>query len=229
MFLKELELEIGNFVETNDTNLVKDIDGMQIFDKPLIGLAASDDPLWNTLKKPEVVGPNHMTPTEWMSESKSVLSYFLPFSETVRKSNITKGMPSKEWLYGRWEGELFNNALRSFVVKFLEDQGCSALAPALNEGFSVENHKSNWSERHVAYIAGLGTFSINRSLITNKGTAGRFGSVIMDWELEPKLRNYTEVNEYCDGCGSCISRCPCNAITLETMDKDKCSSFLKKF
>ncbi len=228
MFLKELELKIGNFVETSDTNFVEDLDGIQIFDKPLIGVAASDDSLWNTLKKPEVVGPDHMTPTEWMSESKSVLSYFLPFTEVVRKSNRTKGMPSIEWLYGRWEGELFNNALRSFVVESLEDEGYSAVAPALNEGFSVENHKSNWSERHVAYIAGLGTFSINRSLITNKGTAGRFGSVITDWELEPKPRNYTEVNEYCDGCGSCISRCPCKAITMETMDKEQCFGFLNK-
>lgn len=228
MFLKELELKIGNFVETSDANFVEDLDGMQIFDKPLIGVAASDDPLWNTLKKPEVVGPDHMTPTEWMSQSKSVLSYFLPFSEAVRKSNRTKGMPSKEWLYGRWEGELFNNSLRSFMVESLEDLGYSAVAPALNEGFSVENNKSNWSERHVAYIAGLGTFSISRSLITNKGTAGRFGSVITDWELEPKLRDYTEVNEYCDGCGSCIPRCPCKAITMEAMDKEQCSNFLQK-
>jgi epoxyqueuosine reductase QueG len=228
LFLNELELKIGNFVETSDLNFIGDLGGMQIFDKPIIGVAVSDDSLWNTLKKPEVVGPNHLTPIEWMPESKSVLSYFLPFSEVVRTSNRTKGMPSMEWLYGRWEGELFNNALRSFVVEYLEDQGYSAVAPALNERFSVEKHISNWSERHVAFIAGLGTFSINRSLITRKGSAGRFGSVITDLELEPKARDYTEVKEYCDGCGSCVSRCPCKAITLESMDKEQCFSFLNK-
>lgn len=228
MFLNKLELKIGNFVETCESNFIEDLSGMQIFDKPLIGVAVSDDPLWNTLKKPEVVGSNHMAPIEWMSEAKSVLSYFLPFSEAVRKSNRTKGMPSMEWLYGRWEGELFNNMLRSFVVEFIEDQGYSAVAPALNERFSVENHKSNWSERHVAYVAGLGTFSLNYSLITSKGTAGRFGSVITDLELESKPREYTEVKEYCDECGTCISRCPCKAITMEAMDKEQCFGFLNK-
>jgi len=228
LFLKELELKIENFVETCEMNFTADLEGMQIFENPVIGVAASDDPMWNSLKEPDVVGPQHRTPLEWMPEAKSVLSYFLPFSETVRKSNRTKGMPSKEWLYGRWEGELFNNKLRSFIVESVEDVGYSAVAPALEEGFSVADHKSNWSERHVAFLAGLGTFSISYSLITSMGTAGRFGSVVMDLELEPSKREYTELREYCDGCGTCISRCPSNALTHEAKDKERCSNFLNK-
>ena len=228
MFLKKLELKMGNFVENSELNVTADLDGMCIYENPLIGVAASDDPLWKILKEPRVVGPHHRTPLEWMPEAKSVISYFLPFTEAVRKSNRTKGMPSKEWLYGRWDGEIFNNALRSFIVEAVEDQGYKALAPALEGEFSVANHRSNWSERHVAFIAGLGTFSISYSLITKQGTAGRFGSVVVDRELEPTEREYTELDEYCDGCGTCISRCPSKALTHEGKDKERCSSFLNK-
>jgi len=228
LFLKEIELKIANFVETSELNFIADLDGMQIYENPIIGVAASDDPLWKTLKEPSVVGPHHRTPRDWMPGAKSVISYFLPFSEAVRKSNRTKGMPSKEWLYGRWEGELFNNALRSFIVESIEDQGYKAVAPVLEEEFKLVNHRSNWSERHVAFIAGLGTFSISYSLITNKGTAGRFGSVVIDKKLEPNKREYTELMEYCDGCGTCISRCPSSALTHEGKDKERCSNFLNK-
>ena len=35
---------------------------------------------------------------------------------------------------------------------------------------------SAWSERHAAYVAGLGTFSLTRALISERGMAGRYGS-----------------------------------------------------
>lgn len=228
MFLKELELKIANFVETSELNFAADLDGIQIFENPIIGVAAYDDPIWKSLKEPAVVGPQHMTPLEWMPGAKSVISYFLPFSEVVRISNRNKGMPSKEWLYGRWDGELFNNKLRSLIVESVKDKGYRAVAPALEEEFSVADHRSNWSERHVAFIAGLGTFSISYSLITKLGTAGRFGSVVIDKELEPSKREYTELREYCDCCGTCISRCPSSALTHEAKDKERCSNFLNK-
>ena len=36
---------------------------------------------------------------------------------------------------------------------------------------------STWSERHVAYVSGLGTFGLSGGLITAKGQAVRLGSV----------------------------------------------------
>ena len=45
--------------------------------------------------------------------------------------------------------------------------------------------------------------------------AGRLGSLIIDLEMEPDVRPYTEVYEYCSKCGACIKRCPVDAISLE--------------
>ena len=78
-----------------------------------------------------------------------------------------------------------------------------------------DTFSSNWSERHAAYVCGLGTFSLTRAVITKKGCAGRFGRILTDLELEPDPRPYTGVYDYCTRCGACIRRCPVQAISLE--------------
>jgi epoxyqueuosine reductase len=226
LLLRTLEEDIANFTKNSSKNFVEELNMMQIWDQPLVGVAGASDPLWQKMKEPNIIGPDHLTPKEWLSDAKSVISYFLPFTENIRNSNRFNGKPSIEWLYGRYEGEMFNNALRRLIIGLIESYGGKALAPALDKRFLINNHKSNWSERHVAFIAGLGTFGLSKSLITTIGTAGRFGSVIVDWEFEPKPRKYQEFDDYCFKCGKCIDRCPCGAITETGKDKELCSQYL---
>ena len=71
---------------------------------------------------------------------------------------------------------------------------------------------STWSERHAAYAAGLGTFGLSKGLITKKGMAGRFGSVITSAEFDADIRPYSQPFEYCTMCGACMVKCPAGAI-----------------
>lgn len=217
---------MNKFLEESPLNQVKAIGLSRIFDAPLLGVALASDPLFEELKDPAVIGSHHRRPTEWLPGAKSVISYFLPFSTSVREANRVQGLPATEWLYGRIEGEACNNALRSYLVDLLAQAGVRAIAPVLDSGFEVVNKRSNWSERHVAFIAGLGTFGLSKSLITKKGSAGRYGSVITDLELEPTPRNYKDVYEYCTFCGECIGRCPSGAIKPEGKDIWTCSAYL---
>jgi epoxyqueuosine reductase QueG len=238
MLLKDIQEKVNDFVSTNPKNIVKKLeiistkptssDMMQIWDLPLIGIASSKDELWKTFKQPSIIGPHHMSPNEWLSGAKSVISYFLPYTKRIREANRIQKITATEWLYGRWEGELFNETLRKFIVELVEKAGHHALAPLLDERFAVVNLRSNWSERHAAFVAGLGTFSLNRSIITRMGSAGRCGSVIVDFDLEPTQRAYTEIDEYCSNCGACAKRCPAQAIDKTGKNNEICMAYIRK-
>jgi epoxyqueuosine reductase QueG len=224
--LEDVAAAAADFVRESPLNRVEELGGMAIYDPPLLAAAAADDPLFTRLKDADVVGPHHLSPAEWLDSAGSVVSYFLPFSATVRKANRQPGLPATEWLYGRGEGEIFNDALRRFLAEKLIAAGYQAIAPVLDPRFAVIERRSNWSERHVAHIAGLGTFSLSASLITARGAAGRFGSVVASLALQPAPRPYTGSHEYCTECGACIRRCPAGAIDGNGKRHPPCAAFL---
>ncbi len=106
-----------------------------------------------------------------------------------------------------------------------------AVAPVISEGYLQEIQSSNWSERHTAFIAGLGTFCLSYALISEKGCAGRYGSVITDIDLAPTPRTAKGLMENClddgDGvCNKCIERCPADAISHEKKDHNACMMYI---
>ncbi len=208
-----------------DVALRRDLAGMEIYEEPLFAVADAADPLFETLKQESVIGPHFLTPREWLPSARTVLCYFLPFTEPVRRSNrINPSLPSSEWQHGRIEGEEMNLAYRKRLAKWLQQQGYESLVPCEDPRFQVsEPRSSNWSERHAAFIAGLGTFGMSRGLITAKGIAGRFGSVITAAPLEVTVRPYRELYEYCTRCGACAARCPAGAI-VPGPDLNQCKS-----
>jgi epoxyqueuosine reductase QueG len=222
---------VKQFVATDPRNVIPEVPGFAIYEKPLIAYAAADDQIYGKLKHEGIIGPHHLSPTEWLSGARSVASWFLPFSKEIVTSNRVEGLPSKEWYLSRWWGEEFNNALRDHVVGEIMKSGHRAVAPPLTDRFVIMNNASNWSERHTAYIAGLGTFSLSYSFITERGCAGRFGSVITDIALAASERTAVSLMENCiyDGkgtCGDCISRCPAGAISPERKDHTKCAMYI---
>jgi epoxyqueuosine reductase QueG len=168
---------------------------------------------------------------EWLPGARSVVSYFLPFSLTVRRANRGQGMVAPEWVTARFDGEAFNNLLRAELAAWLRSAGGEAIVPPLTPRYAVTARRSNWSERHTAFIAGLGTFGLSKSMITERGSAGRFGSAITSLALPPSPRAYHGVYDRCpwlvDGrCGACIARCPSGAITAAGKDVAVCSHYL---
>jgi len=222
---------IMRFVESDLKNLIPEREGLKIYEEPLIAFAGGSDPMYEELKQESVIGPHHRSPGEWLEGAKSVISYFLPFSVEVVESNGGEGFPSDEWYMARYWGEEFNNALRAHIVKSIGEAGHRGVAPVIEEGFETYRVTSNWSERHTAFIAGLGTFSISYALISEKGCAGRYGSIITDIDLPVSPRTAKGLMDNClsngsDGCDVCIKRCPAGAITREGKDHGKCRSFI---
>ncbi len=212
--------------------------GAPYFEAPLVGFASASDPLF--LQYKHIIGEYHLTPSQLLESAfgpdagkqGTVICWILPVTASTLASNrVQKRWPSREWAYTRSYGEAFNNRLREQMVKFMAAIGQRALAPLLDKAWRIVETEagpsSTWSERHAAYAAGLGTFSLNDGFITEKGMAHRCGSVITDLVLTTSPRPYKDRAEYClfhrEGtCGACIARCPADAISKDGHDKKKC-------
>lgn len=242
--------EIKRFVEDDHGNRLEQLDGSRIFQEPLVGFVAGDDPIFGRLK--QVIGEFHMTPAEVMgaiarerglpvpaAAEIGVISYVLPISRETRKENgRMKDRPSERWAHTRLFGEQFNRKLQGHVVSVLEKEGHFAIAPEMEESlFRMlldENvgWASTWSQRHIAFSANLGTFGLSDGLITAAGKGHRVGSVVVDWALGSPRRT-EEVYRDCLshrelGCRTCIKRCPADAISEAGHDKARCMEFVMK-
>ena len=236
------------FLSTSSENIIspkiaiqKELAGLSIFSSPLLGFAAAAEKYFIDLQNETIVGFIMSPPDFWLPSARTVISIFLPFSNQVKESNRKKGdRPSFEWMHGRIDGQKFTNALCSHLQTALYDEGYEAMTPGMDKrlwsvAFPNENtnpvhsYKTNWSERHAAYICGLGTFSLSKGLITSKGVAGRLGSIITSLELPPTVRPYKHIDEYCIMCGACIKNCPVNAISFDKGKANQpCSKLLKQ-
>ena len=206
--------------------------GLKMFEAPIFAFGKADDDIYVRFKSPEVIGEHHMAPDEWLTGAKTVISFFLPYSDRIKTANSTDiKWPADEWLHGRIEGQKFVRSLTIHIAKMLQDAGFDSLAPSLDKRFrsgTDENkHTSNWSERHAAFACGLGTFGLSKGLITEKGLCGRFGSVLTKLDLPADGRPYSDVYEYCIMCGLCIAQCPVHDISFERgKDFKPCAEFL---
>lgn len=222
--------------------------GEKIWDEPLIGFADAEDDIFQEYKK--IIGDFHVTPREALEvhlkktacgyyhpEKISVVSWILPSTEKTRQSmrQETK-VCSLLWNYTRWYGQRLNFRLARHLVAKMEGMGFSAVAPELENWWTVRGDVANapasrWSQRHIAYAAGLGTFSLSDGLITARGISIRAGSIVCDIEIPPTPRTSPDHLANClfyrnDDCGKCIARCPAGAISEKGHDKIKCRHYL---
>ncbi len=234
-----IEQAVSKLVLEAPENFLRDFDGQPIFDAPLVGVADGDDPLFETFRS--VVGPDHLLPRVVLRRHSTadaapvqvrVIAWALPFAGVIRRSNQGSGLPSKLYSLARCNGGALNHEVRRHLAEMLRGHGYAAVAPVLTEGYDAHRSpehtfSSSWSERHVAYAAGLGRFGLNGCLITPLGASVRLGSIVTNLPLEPARRASEDYRARClqtggRVCGGCIDRCPVGAISENGLDKSKC-------
>ncbi|MDO5095450.1 MAG: epoxyqueuosine reductase [Peptostreptococcaceae bacterium] len=194
--------------------------------EPLICYADAHDELFDELKN--IVGQDHISPLTSLASANTVISYFVPFEEETVLSNQSGKIASRDWAFAYIETNRLIDNLGLAIKERLEKKGYATILPQ-GKNLDRATDSGNYSQRHIAYIAGMGTFGMNRLIITEKGCAGRFGSVITELKIEPTPR---PEKEYClykvdKSCTDCIDACPRGALTVDGFDKQKCMEHMK--
>ncbi|WP_072908011.1 4Fe-4S ferredoxin [Malonomonas rubra] len=246
--LEQIETVILDFWQGSPLNSLHMQGGEKAWKQPHIAVAAASDPLFVEIKK--MIGPFYWTPEEAFAlgrpglqasaEELSVISYVLPQTEATRSDQRAMNeLPAERWARSRYHGEEFNCGLRSHLAGRLSAAGYPAVAPERLLDFDYRTSEkfgiaSNWSERHVAFVAGHGTFGLSDGLITRFGKAVRFGSVVVKADLPVTSRMYGEDHQawclwYAKGkCGACVHRCPIDAIAKDVgHDKPACFKYIR--
>ena len=240
--IKTIIYDVFHSLESNNFAVLGKPDE-PMWEEPIIGVASGSDTYFDFLK--EHIGQFHWSPYEAFSKKYvqssdkvklSVISLAFPQTEETKEmQKKARVFPCDNWLVSRGEWE---NVMREFSTKLeaaLEEEGIRAASIDLISDFSKQisdnlGMASNWSHRHAAFAAGLGTFGLSDGFITEKGKAVRMTSIIVDADLEPTPRGDRGHYDWClyfkSGiCGACIRRCPIRAITEKGHDKNACSDY----
>jgi epoxyqueuosine reductase QueG len=238
---------VTDFSATSPANSLTGKGGESAWGTPLVGFSRGDDPYYPHFKAD--IGPFLWTPEEAFAlgcptvsataDELSVISWILPqTAATLADQRAETELPAERWCRSRHFGEAFNEVLRRHMVAALAQIGIAAVAPALLPHFAYQVSEryglaSNWSERHVAFVSGLGTFGLSDGLITPVGKAMRCGSVVARVRLPATAREYRSHQAWClyytrGTCQVCARRCPAGAISEAGHDKHKCHAYIRE-
>jgi epoxyqueuosine reductase len=237
--LERVRQFLPDLVNESEENRLADFGHIPVFDEPLLGVVDGRDPIFRVFR--DVVSPGHLLPPDTLRRYSpevadlsrvSVVSWALPFSPEVRGSNREEHWPSALYSVARNNGGAVILDVSRQLTERLRGLGLAAVSPVLTEeydAFRSAEHafSSTWSERHVAYAAGLGRFGLHGSLITPAGSYVRFGSIIVNLPPGRVPARKDDFRAPClatggETCGLCRERCPVGAISENGMDKEKC-------
>ncbi|MDW7674342.1 MAG: epoxyqueuosine reductase [Bacillota bacterium] len=211
------------------------------FGQPLVGFVAANDPALRELK--QVTHSEHLMPEDLLAGAETVIAYFLPFTKELVLGNRAGTATTEAWALAYKEANSLLAAVGQRLLGSLEELGIKGAGVKPTHNFDEKTLLAGWSHRHLAYLAGLGQFGLNRMLITSKGCAGRYGSIVIDAKVEglqqdSETRAKAGVNVgaenaihpclyYQQGsCLVCVKNCPSGALTKEGFDRHKCYSYM---
>lgn len=192
------------------------------WEDPLIAFADAQDPLFLELK--DAVSISHKVPADFMEDARTVVAYFIPFKEEIAHINERSETVSEEWAQAYIETNKMINDINEHLYSTLAELNYRSTILPPTHIFDKQKLISNWSHKHIGYIAGLGKFGLHQMLITERGCCGRLGSIVTNVRIIPTRRPDREfcLYRYNKSCKECVKKCITGAITIDDFDKKKC-------
>ncbi len=224
-FKERITVEICDFMKrySNERNISTK------WGTPLVGFADASHPYILALK--EIIGPSHFMPTDVLEDAAIIIAYYVPFTRELAKTNRTSGrLASSKWALAYEQTNAMFGYLNAHLIGYLEQNGYHAAVSKQASTFDQEKLISNWSQRHFAYAAGLGTFGLNNMLITKSGCCGRYSTIVTNLDMAPDMPLSEELCLFKkDGsCGVCMKKCPMEALSITGYKRQKCYSLLRE-
>lgn len=197
-----------------------------VYRSPIIGFADAQDAMFSTLR--EVCGPQHLLPSDLLPGARGVIAFFLPFTADLVRANARAARVAREWATAYVETNQLISDLCVGLSAQLEKLGIRTGWVLPTYQFETSRLVAAWSHKHVAYVAGMGTFGVHQMLITTLGCAGRFGSVVIDAPLPPNRRALQPLCRHRRGepCLVCVRRCPVEALRPSGFARHRCYAHL---
>ena len=193
-----------------------------IWQKPVVKFADAHSEHIRNLRN--IVVDDHYLPTDFLPDAKNVLSYYLPFKKHVADSNIKNRLASAQWANAYNATNEMVPYINSYLLEVITTKGYGAAVPQNIGIISNSMLMSRWSQRHIAWIAGHGTFGINNMLISEKGCCGRYFSIVTSL---PVIPDQIMAAERClfkskGNCGVCVDKCMAGALTTQSYNREQC-------
>lgn len=172
--------------------------------------AVADASAWETDPLVYSIIPSSGRPKSILPSARSVIVLWVPVSSTILYT-----APS---IYYREHYRTLNTLLditAQKITTLFDAQGYDAVYVPRDGYHGIEGLKKDpssfFSHRHAAYLAGLGTFGINNTLLTKShGPRVRLTSIITSAEL-PAGKPMEK--ELCIECMKCVQECPVSALS----------------
>lgn len=199
-----------------------------IWEPPLARCADARDPLFARLR--ELLVPNHYLPEEYLPGARSVISWFIPFKKAVADGNKEGLHCSAVWAQAYLNTNAMAAELNERLAEGIRARGGRAAVPRDAGMISREIIYSRWSQKHVAWIAGHGSFGLNNMLISDVGCVGRYYSIVTDLETtaDPRVREERCLYKKNGTCGLCARQCPTGALSTRGFDRRICLEMCEK-
>ena len=192
---------------------VREIGRPDLYREPMVGFVSVDDPSIVNVK--DIVGPWHDSPDDQLPGARTIIAYTVTFTREVAMDPGNAEFSGLTWSEAyviiNKNFELISKA----VADYLRSKGYEAATVTATNDYDPSDPVSSWSHRTMACAAGLGKFGMNRILITSRGSAVRYCSLLTTAELEPSGPYEGPVCTGLDGgsCRLCLDACPVDALT----------------
>jgi len=152
---------------------------------------------------------------EYLGNSKSILSFFIPLSNESIQSNDNKTfIPSRQII------DTYKHAL-NIKVQFIQEVSTFLTT----KGYIIYDTNEKLDLDEIAYLSGLGNFGMHTSLITKAGACGCLFSLLTNIELESDAK-YTKptciYKATGRACLDCFRACQLHALSFDGLDKSVC-------